>query len=214
MRFFFREGLIRGIEHGFSLIYILLVWKNNNNNYLTELAFFKITIYDLSNRKIHYTVVDDDTNNYVSGFISFDNKYLYACSYYNIFAFNLYDRIQVLNIEMNNSYLFKLIPWSNEIYNQNSEEKEINISKIYNYILVADVDENKNGFYCICISFNREMDNKTNKDKDFKYQLISLYKNGKTIRNIKKIVHPIYGESLLSSGDNEIIDLWINNNKK
>ena len=32
--------------------------EKKNNNYLIELAYSKITIYDLSNRKTHYRIIE------------------------------------------------------------------------------------------------------------------------------------------------------------
>ena len=50
-------------------------------------------------------------------------------------------------------------------------------------------------------------------DNNFKYNITSFYNKGETIKCIKKIIHPIYGECLLSSGNDSNIDLWINANK-
>ena len=49
-------------------------------------------------------------------------------------------------------------------------------------------------------------------DKNFNAKVYSFYARDTTIKSIRKIIHPIYGECLISSGDNYNIDLWINNN--
>jgi hypothetical protein len=70
------------------------------------------------------------------------------------------------------------------------------------------------GFLCINISFDRVIKRKECKEYDtnFNYNIVSFYGKGKEIKCIKKIIHPIYGECLLTSGNDENIDLWINNN--
>ena len=106
----------------------LLIWKYNNNYYLIELCYDNIFIYDLSNGKLF----KDLTSKYnlityfYSGFISYDNKYLYTCSnngYINIW--NLYTGTLAFNIKNKAFDFMKITLWSTEIKEKNiSKEKE------------------------------------------------------------------------------------------
>ena len=88
----------------------------------------------------------------------------------------------------------------------NNNDKKI--KTINNYILVSD--NYKKGFICVNITFDRIIKDNQENDFNFKYNINTIYKNGKNIKCFKKIIHPIYGECLLCSGDNSNIDLWIN----
>ena len=186
----------------------LLQWKHNCKYYIIELCYEKILIYDLSSEKL---IKASNSNKnliyYYSGFISFDNIYLFTCSDNGgIYVWNLIDNILVFNINIKDSSFLKIILWKKEISDSFNDEKK----KINNYILVSD--KIKNGFFCINISFERKNIQKSEKflDNNFDYTITSLYRREKTIKCIKKIIHPIYGETLLSSNDNKSIDLWNN----
>ena len=186
----------------------LLLWKYNCKYYIIELCYKKILIYDLSSTKLCKTLKPSQSSNYFySGFISSDNIYLFTCSHTgNIYVWNLIDSNLVFNINIKNSSFLKMILWSKEIKDSiNGKKKKIN-----NYILVSD--KRKNGFLCINISFERKNIQKTEKfiDSNFDYSINSFYRRIRTIKCIKKIFHPIYGESLLSSNDDKSIDLWNN----
>ena len=109
-----------------------------------------------------------------------------------------------------NSSFLKILLWSTEIINNTPDSKEIKNEKIYNYILVSD--KKKKGFFCINISFDRKTINNMKVDNNFNAKVYSFYARDITIKCIRKIIHPIYGECLISSGDDNNIDLWINNN--
>ena len=190
----------------------LLIWKYNNNYYLIELCYKNIFIYDLSNGKLF----KDLTSNYnliiyfYSGFISYDNKYLYTCTNKgNLLIWNLYDSTLVFNTIIKNLNLFQITLWSTEIKIQKSFSLGKEKQKIINYILLSN--KTHKGFLCINISFDRVIKRKECKEYDtnFNYNIVSFYGKGTTIKCIKKIIHPIYGECLLSSGNDKNIDLWI-----
>ena len=92
----------------------------------------------------------------------------------------------------------------NPIKNKETKSKTIN-----NYLLISD--KRKKGFICINISFNRTIINREEYDYNFDYQINTLYQDEKSIRSLKRVIHPLYGECLLCNGEYSDIDLWINN---
>ena len=194
-----------------------MIHWNCNKDYIIELCFENIMIYDLIKGNI-YQNFNEEFIYYYTGFISYDNKYLYTSS--NQGKINIWDlqkKLKIYEFIIKSAELFKILPWSIEILN--IEDNMLNGNKyniINNYVLVAD--RIHKGFYCICISFKKEVidKNKHDSNKDLKnninHQILSFYNNGKTIKYIKGIIHPIYGESLISSNDDRDIDLWVNNN--
>ena len=176
----------------------------NNKDYIIELCYQYIIVYELLNGNIYHIFKDNKINcYYYTGFISNENKYLYTCSSKgDINIWDLYNKKKIFTIKIKSGELFKILPWS--------IEKSKLYNKIHNYILVAD-RANK-GIYCIYINFKKENIDKNNNNFDINYNIFTLYRNGKVIKCIKKIIHPKYGESLLSSNNDKNIDLWINNN--
>ena len=190
----------------------LLKWYHNKKYYLIELCYQNILIYDLSNRKLYKNLTENSnlSKYYYSGFVTSDNKYLYACNNKGkIKIYNLITTTLVYSIKIDNSYFFKILLWNSDISNQ--IVKDIQNKKIENYILISD--KRRKGFFCIKISLDRTIkDNKEN-DTNFNYQINSLYKNKEQIKCLKKIIHPVYRECLLTSGDDPNIYLWTNSNK-
>ena len=177
----------------------------NNKDYIIELCCEEIILYELLNGKIYHLFKDDKINcKYYSGFISNENKYLYTCSSKgDINIWDLYNKKKIFTITIKNGELFKILSWS-------IEKNKLN-NKIHNYILVTD--KKNEGIYCVYINFKKEnIDKNNNNNFDINYNIFTLYKNGKVIKSIKKIIHSKYGESLLSSSNDKSIDLWINNN--
>ena len=196
----------------------LLKWNYNNKYYLVELCNLKILIYDLLNKKLYrnlpfekkYTI----EKYFFSGFITSDNKYLYICSNGGgIYIYNLLKSNLIYRFKIKKTYSFKIALWSTDIKDINDSIKHKNTKnkKISNYLLLSD--NNRKGFLCINVSFNSNFINNQVNDFNFQSDINTLYKNGKTIKCFKKIIHPIYGECLLCSGNDSNIDLWINNNK-
>jgi len=209
--------IIRNIKQTskFETLY-LLIWVYNNHYYLIELCFDNILIYDLSNGKLFKALTSEFNrpSYFYTGYISYDNKYLYTCTIKGIIAiWNLYDGTLVFNTRIKNLNLLEITLWSTEIKKKknisNDKEEE---QKITNYILFSN--KTHKGFLCINISFDRVIKRKECKEYDtnFNYHVVSFYGKGKDIKCIKKIIHPIYGECLLTSGNDRNIDLWINNN--
>ena len=197
-----------------------LIWENDKNeNYIVSLCYEKIEIYNISNEELYGNLFTEEVYScgdyYFSGFIS-NNKYLYTSSsegFINIW--NLYEKTLIKSIKYESSF-FKISPWS--IYVNYSEDKKE--SKYYenynNYILVCD--KTKNGIFIINFIFRREMNNKyniinSNVESFYKHETVSFIENSgeSAIKVVKKFRHPKFGDSLLTSGEDHNIDLWINN---
>ena len=194
--------------------YYLLNWNYNYKNYLIELCYENIFIYDLSNNKLYKNLtakIYTGSTYYYSGFISSDNKYLYTCIHKGIiFIWNLLNNMLVFKYKIENSSFLKILLWKTEITDNSPNSKDIKNEKIDNYILISD--KKKKGFFCININFDRKRINNMKVDKNFNAKIYTFYGRDKTIKCLRKIIHPINGECLISSGDDNNIDLWINNN--
>lgn len=205
-------------------LYCLIWEKEKDENYLVACCYEKISIYNLINGVLYCnlsTIVEESCGDYYfSGFISYDNKYLFTSSnegYINIW--NLIERNLFKSIKLPLSSLFKIIPWAIYIdYYKDKDDLKF-YKNINNYILVCD--KNKFGILNLNIIFRNEIDYNqiTNKIENldeeifYKYQIINLtkYKDNQPIKMIKKIYHPIYKESILCSDENKNINLFINN---
>ena len=152
----------------------LLQWYHNKKYYLIELCYRNILIYDLSNRKLYKNLTEKSnlSKYYYSGFVTCDNKYLYACNNKGkIKIYNLITTTLVYSIKIDNSYFFKILLWNSDISNQ-IINKDIQNKKIENYILISD--KRRKGFFCVKISLDRTIkDNKEN-DTNFNYQIIFI----------------------------------------
>ncbi len=203
----------------------LLIWeKASNENYIIMCCYEKILIYNLLNGELYADLSTDIKEScgdyYFSGFISYNNKYLYTSSsegYINIWDLNQKSLIKTILLQ--SSSLYKIIPWSVYI-NYSMDKDDLKLYRnINNYILVCD--KNKLGIINLNIIFRNEIDYNevTNKiyDEDeeifYKHNVIGLFKNkdNQHIKMIKKITHPLYQDSILCSDENQNIDLWINN---
>ena len=198
-----------------------LIWeKEEKDAYIVACSYQKIEIYNILSGELYDNFTTEVTDScgdyYFSGFISNDNKYLFTSSYDGfINIWNLYEKKLVKSIKFNSSF-FKIIPWS--IYIDYSEDKEDN--KLYenfnNYIVICD--KIKCGIYIINFIFRKELNNflneiDTNEKIFYKYEVISFFENNEKnpIKNVKKFKHPILGEAILTSGEDQNINLWVNN---
>ena len=135
--------------------------------------------------------------------------------YINIW--DLYEKTLVQSIFLKDSRLYKIVPWS--IYvNYSVDKDDMNLYKNYNnYILVCD--KNKYSILALNIIFRSEIkDEFINKIEEeeksfFKYEIMNsiINEGNSAFKMIKKINHPVYGDSILCSDENKKIDLWINN---
>jgi len=159
-------------------IFYLLSWYNDNKYYIIEFANNKIVINNLLEDKLYSELIQQPEDNHYSGFIKNKDNKDYLYSSSNNGYINIWD--------LYNKNIFKIINTNNcKLYNI--------IEWNNKYIMVADCD-----------------------NKSFKIIDIEAFKvisdiNGihkKDVKSIKKIYHPIYGESLLSSDEDGIIKLW------
>ena len=169
--------------------YYLLLWLNKRdiNNYLIELSE-NIFIYNIKENELYYIVNVGDYNNSKinSGFIYNKNNkdYLFfSCNSGIIYQLNLETREKnkIFSIKSYNKrkiYFSYLVQWS---------DKYMIVCEYYN-----------KGFKIIEIS------------DDDKFRIVSSIrgKHSGCIIYAKKYIHPIYRESLLTSGTDNTIILW------
>ncbi len=163
-------------------IYCLLSWFNSKNNkyYIIQLGKVKIIINGLIDDE-YYELIKQNEYRFFSGFIYTKNNIDYLCtSSYNgyINIWDLYDK-----------KIFKTIRISNNIYKsylfqiiQWNDKYIIGVDG-FNSFKIIDLDNNK-----VISEFGE--------------------KDTKNIKSIKKIYHPIYGESILTYDKDGTIKLW------
>ena len=163
----------------------LLYWfhKKLKGNYIIELCSEKIFIYQMITNGF-YAKFDINNNEFLHGCIleSGDiNEFLYCSTYNNsIYVFDLYKK--KLNRIIN---LWNKIEKNNNIYD---------IIKWSNkYIIISNY--NGNSIDIVDIEQNKIINSLKDRDKAH-------------VLTLKKIIHPIFGEALLSSSDNSTIKLW------
>jgi len=163
-----------------NAIYYLLSWYNKKNNkyYIIQFAYKKIIIHNLLEDELYSELIQEPEDNHLSGFIYNRNNNDYLCSS----SYNGYINIW----DLFNKKIFKII-------NTNKCQLAHIIEWNNKYIIVADY--NNKSFKIIDLDENK---------------IISDIGGQHTNRVacIKKIYHPIYGESLLSSGQDKYIKLW------
>ena len=204
----------------------LIIWekdKKEEETYIIALCYEKVLIYNLLSNELYCelstNVQESCGDYYFSGFVSYDNKYLYTSSvegYINIW--DLYQKILVKTIKLKNSSLYKIIPWCVYINYYIDKEDSKFYENINNYILICD--KKKKGIINLNVIFKKEIDYNdcTNKISDiseeefYTFQINSFNKSKENlpIKSIKKIIHPIYGYSFLCSDENNCINLWTN----
>ena len=164
-------------------IYYLLSWYNKKNHkyYIIQFANKKIMINNLLEDESYYELIHEPEHDHLSGFIDYgdDNDYLYSSSRNGyIHIWDLYNK-NIIKVINTNGYL------------QGSELAHI-IKWNKKYIITVDIN-----FKLIKII-------------DIENDSITDIKSGHSgkLQCIKKIYHPLYGESLLSSAEDGIIKLW------
>ena len=172
---------IKYIENTNNLaVYYLLSWYNKKNNkyYLIQFSYKKIIIYNFIEDELYTELVKEPEDNHFSGFIYNKDDNDYLYASSSIGYINIWD--------LYNKKIFKVI------YINNCKLAHI-IQWNNKFILVADY--NNKSFKIVDIE---------------KYKFISDI-NGQHIDKVvcvKKLYHPVYGESLLSAGRDKTIKLW------
>ena len=163
-----------------SAVYYLLSWYNKNNNkyYIIQFTFKAILINSVVDDELYCELIQEPEDNHLSGFIYNLDNKGYLCSS----SYNGYINIW----DLFNKSIHKIISTNDcvlcHIIQWNNK-----------YSIVADYD------------------NKSFKIIDFeKGQVVKDIKGEHTdkVPCIKKIYHPLYGESLLTSGQDNTIKLW------
>ena len=160
-------------------IYYLLSWYNikDNKYYIIEFANDKIVINNLLENKLYSELIQKPESNHFSGFIKNKDNKDYLYSSSSNGYINIWD--------LYNKNIFKIINTNNcKLYNIIEwNDKYIMVVDYYNISFkIIDIETFK-----VIIDIN------------------GVHKN--YVKSIKKIYHPIYGESLLSSDEDGIIKL-------
>ena len=163
-----------------NAIYYLLSWYNKKNNkyYIIQFSFEKIIINNLLEDELYSELKQEPETDHLSGFIYSKDNNDYLCSS----SFNGYINIW----DLYKKKIFKII-------NTNKCKLAHIIQWNYRYIIVAYV--NNKSFKIIDLKENKII-------SDIGGQ------HTKKVYSIKKINHPIYGESLLSISEDKTIKLW------
>ena len=163
-----------------SAVYYLLSWYNKNNNkyYIVQFTFKAILINSVIDDELYCELIQEPEDNHLSGFIYNSDNKDYLCSS----SYNGYIHLW----DLFNKSIYKIISTNDCVL--------CNIIQWNNkYSIVADYD------------------NKSFKIIDFeKGQVVKDIKGEHTdkVPCVKKLYHPLYGESLLSAGQDNTIKLW------
>ena len=173
--------LIKYISHSNkNAVYYLLSWYNKNNSkyYIVQFTFKAILINSVVDDELYCELIQEPEDNHLSGFIYNLDNIDYLCSS----SYNGYIHLW----DLFNKSIYKIINTNNCVL--------CNIIQWNNkYSIVADYD------------------NKSFKIIDFeKGQVVKDIRGEHTdkVPCVKKIYHPLYGESLLSAGQDNTIKLW------
>ena len=163
------------------LTWHILPWFNKKDKqyYIIHLCFKNIVIFNLLKDEKYDIFIQEPESNHFSGFIYSKDNYDYLCSTSQNGFINIWDLF--------NKKIYKVI---------NTYSCKLDIIILWNNKYIIGGDNNIN---------------KTLKIIDIeKGKIISSIKGQHTdyIQCLKKINHPIYGESLLSGGCDKIIKLW------
>ena len=182
----FKDGkFIKNINKTNNIaIYYLLSWINNNNYYIIQFAYKKILINNLITDEIYAKLINVPESSHYSGFITYGT---YPGSNINgdfLFSSSENGYINIWNL--NEKKIFKIINTNGCIL--------AHIILWNNQYLIA-ADYNNKSFKIIDTCNDSIYDMKTEHKKDMVC--------------IKKVNHPIYGESLLTTSEDNTIKLWI-----
>ena len=164
----------------YNAIYYLISWYNKRNNryYIIQFSYLKVIINDLYEENIFYELTQEPETDHFSGFIFNREGTDYLCC--------------------------------------SSENGYINIWDLYSKTIFKVINTNKcllahiipwNDQFFIVADFNNKSFIIIDIDED---EIISIIngKHTKEVKCIKKIYHPIYGESLLTASKDNTIKLW------
>ena len=161
-------------------IYYLLSWYNKKNNkyYIIQFSFKKILINNIIENEIYSELIQEPEDNHFSGFLYNKDNDDYLCSSSSLGYINIW-----------NLYNKKLIK---NINIKNSKLAHI-IQWNNKFIIVADY--NNKSFKIVDLEEKKVISDISGQHTD-------------KVVSVKKIYHPIFGESLLSTGRDKTIKLW------
>jgi hypothetical protein len=163
-----------------NAIYYLLSWYNKNNNkyYIIQFTFKAILINAVLDDELYCELIQEPEDNHLSGFIYNIDNIDYLCSSSYNGYINLWDLF--------NKSIYKVINTNDCVLS--------NIIQWNNqYFIVADYD-NKS-FKIVDIEKEQIVKDITGQHTD-------------KVPCVKKVYHPLYGESLLTAGQDNTIKLW------
>ena len=168
-------------------VYYLLIWPNKISKeiHLIQFCKMKIVISNINSNEIYWNLIDEKNKDgpYMNGFI-YSNKKNENEYYEYLYSVSMNGYINIW--ELHQKLLINSIFINNNFLNQIIQWNE-------NYIIMTN--GNKNNILIMDLNCGRIISN-----------IFSKHEKG--IINIKKVVHPIYGESLLSCGLEGSIFLW------
>ena len=196
----------------------IITSSNAISNNIYESA---IKIYSLNNGNF-LKYIPGSNNNYICYLLSWYNK-----KNNNYYLVELADKKIIINNLLENELYCELIKEpetyhnSGFIFNKGNNEYlccsstngYINIWDLYNKNIFKTI--NTKGFLMHIINWNNkyiivaDLNNKAFKIIDIEIgEVISIYKHNLGVVSVKKLFHPIYGESLLSDARDDKIRLW------
>ena len=168
-------------------IYYLLSWYNKKNNkyYIIQFTEGEIMINNLLEDELYSELIHEPEADHYYGFIYNEENNDYLCSSSRNGFINIWDLF--------NKNIFKII--------------KVDVNGIFSFhknFLTHIIEWNKK--YFITTDYKKKLIIII----DIKNELITDIKttHEDQLRSIKKIKHPIYGESLLSAADDKTIKLW------
>ena len=162
-------------------VYYLLSWydKQHNKYYIIEFCYMKIFINDLLENELYAELTQEQKLSHYSGFVYEINK--------------------------DKNYLYS-----------SSKNGFINVWDLYSKKLINNINVN-GSILCHMIQWDEQYaivaDYNSKSFKIIDIQSLSIVKDiggghNKEVKTIKKIKHPLYGDSLLSAGNDYTIKLW------
>ena len=165
-----------------NCVYYLLIWFNviSEDYYLIQFCKKKLVINNINTNEVYWNLIDEKNKDacYMNGFINDNSEYEYLYTCSMNGFINIWDLFQK-----------ELI---NTIFINNNYLSQI-IQWNEKYIIMTN--GNKNNISILDIESGIIISN-----------IFSIHEKG--IINIKKIIHPIFGESLLSCGLEGSIFIW------
>ena len=165
-------------------IYYLLPWNKNNNYYIIQFSYKKILINNLLTNEVYAELINEPESSHFSGFITYE---IYpGTKIKGDFLFSSSNNGYINIWNLNEKKIFKVI--------KTNGFKLANIILWNSQNLIA-ADVNNMAFKII----NMENDSISDINTEHEGELVC----------IKKINHPIYGQSLISAANDKTLKLWI-----